>query len=91
PSSGGWLAGVLLLALLATGGAAVVRRRGWKLHASAVDPGGSIKRLASQALTPQASVHAIRWSGEELLLACTAHQVSVIARRPLRASEGDAA
>lgn len=89
-ASGGssWLAAAILLAvLLMAAGALLLRRRGvagwaqrWQAAGSA---GAPIARLSSRALTPQASVHAIRWAGEELLLACTPQQVTVLARRPL--------
>ena len=42
---------------------------------------GGVTRLSSQALTPQASVHAIRWNGDEFLLACTSQQVTLIDRK----------
>lgn len=76
-----------MLGLLAVAaGVLVLRRRGagallsgW----SGVRPDGmQVGKLASLPLTPQASVHAVRWNGEELLLGCTSHQVSVLARRP---------
>lgn len=38
-------------------------------------------RLSSHPLTAQASVHAVRWRDEELLLGCTPHGVTVLARR----------
>lgn len=49
-------------------------------------PGGRVLRLSSQPLTPQASVHVVRWDGEELLLGCTAQQVSLLARRTVTGS-----
>lgn len=39
-------------------------------------------RLSSHALTAQASVHAVRWRDQELLLGCTPGGVTVLARRP---------
>jgi flagellar biogenesis protein FliO len=39
-------------------------------------------RLSSHALTAQASLHAVRWRDEELLLGCTPNGVTVLARRP---------
>jgi len=80
-----WLAFLVLLALAAGAGVFVLRRRGaagllqaWQGARST--PG--IERVASQPLTPQASVHAVRWGGEEILLGCTSTQVTVLARRP---------
>lgn len=40
-----------------------------------------LTRRASQALTPHASVHVLRWNGEEILLGCTAQQIRVLARK----------
>lgn len=86
--SGSWLPAALLVAVITAGGALVLRRRGlagWaqlRKGASATR-GGGIARLSSQALTAQASVHAVRWGSEEILLGCTAHAVTVLARRPL--------
>lgn len=45
------------------------------------DTRGVPARLASVALTPQASVHVVQWHGEEFLLACTAQQVTVLSQR----------
>lgn len=79
---GGWAAPLLLLTLAGAGGAwagwrRLVRRR---VPADAV-PSQRIVRTCSQALTPHASLHVVQWHGEELLLACTGQQVSVIGRR----------
>lgn len=46
-------------------------------------------RLHSQSLTPQASVHVVQWNGEDLLLGCTAQQVTLLARRPAAGSPGE--
>jgi flagellar biogenesis protein FliO len=46
-------------------------------------------RLASQALTPHASVHAVAWNGEEYLVGCTPQQVTLLARRRLDAAPGE--
>ena len=88
-----WLALVVLLGLVGGAGLFVLRRRGvpgltqaWQRGRAA--PG--IERLGSQPLTPQASVHAVRWKGEELLLGCTGTQVTVLARRPAAVEEGQA-
>lgn len=61
-------------------GARSVRRR-------SVASGESVVRLSSQALTPHASVHAVRWNGEEYLLACTPQAVTLVARRPAMAEQ----
>lgn len=45
------------------------------------DTRGVPARLASVALTPQASVHVVQWHGEEFLLACTPQQVTVLSQR----------
>jgi hypothetical protein len=42
-----------------------------------------VLRLSSQALTPQASVHAVQWRGDEYLLGCTAHRVTLLCRRAI--------
>lgn len=44
---------------------------------------GTLSRISSQTLTPQASVHAVTWHGEELLLGCTPQSVTVLARHPV--------
>ena len=41
--------------------------------AVAVSPG--------RALTAQASLHVVEWEGETMLVACTAHSVTVVSRR----------
>lgn len=87
-----WVTGGALLALVAVAGALVAVRRGrWTLLPAGrpeAEPARLIVRLASQPLTAQASVHAIRWNGEELLVGCNAQQVTVLARRPA-AGAGD--
>lgn len=92
-ASSAWLAGVFLLALAAGAGALVWQRRTGLGRWGGVRPatGTAIARLSSQALTPQASVHALRWHGEEILIACTAQQVTVIARQPADPGRGDGA
>lgn len=83
---GSWATPALLVGL--TGGAWVVWRRFGRRRARGLRDGerSNVQRLASQALTPHASVHAVRWNGEELLLGCTAQQVTLLSRRP--AAEG---
>lgn len=84
-----WLAATGALALLALGGTVVVgRRRRWTWFK--VGPARrsehELVRVSSQALTAQASLHAVRWNDEELLLACTPQQVTLLARRPVAAA-----
>jgi hypothetical protein len=50
------------------------------LPAAARSSAAGLQRVHSQALTQHASVHAVRWNGEEFLLACTSQQVTLIAR-----------
>jgi uncharacterized protein YbjT (DUF2867 family) len=89
-----WLAASGTLALLAFGGTILVgRHRKWAWLAAArsrTAPGRELVRVSSQALTAQASVHAVRWNGEELLLACTAQHVTLLARRPAPTAEDSA-
>jgi flagellar biogenesis protein FliO len=81
--------------LLVAGGTVLVgRRRQWawlQAGRARATPGRELVRISSQALTAQASLHAVRWNGEELLLACTPQQVTLLARRPAVAAGGDAA
>jgi flagellar biogenesis protein FliO len=79
-----WVSALALLAVGGAGGAWWWRRKshndaGHRTRARAVQ----VVTLASRSLTPQASVHAIEWKGEELLVACTAQNVTVLSRRPL--------
>lgn len=84
------VAGGVLLVAAAAAGLLLARRKGvqrmrpWLPVRTAAAP---ITRVASQALTQQASVHAIQWNGEELLLACTPQHVTLLARRPLQRPE----
>lgn len=85
----GWRSLFLLLMVGAGGGAWLLWRRGMvpgggeaSLHGRLPGELPAVRRLSSHALTPQASVHAVRWQGEELLLGCTAQQVTLLARRP---------
>lgn len=87
--SGGWTAPLLVLSLAGAAGLwagwrRLARRR---LPADAA-AGQRIVRLWSQSLTPQASLHAVQWNGEELLIACTSAQVRVVARRAATLPEG---
>jgi len=91
-ASSSWLLASGLLVVLAVGALALAGRRGSAaLRGVLRQPTGQrgIERLASQSLTAQASVHAIRWQGEELLVACTPHEVQVLARRLATLADGD--
>lgn len=83
----GWRAASLLL-LAGGAGGWLLWRRGLLVRGTAPPPRGApaVQRLSSQALTPQASVHSVRWQGEDLLLGCTAQQVTLLARRPTQAA-----
>ena len=85
-----WLATSGTLAVLAIGGTLLVGRRrkwGWlRLRDGRADGARELVRVASQPLTAQASLHAIRWHGEDLLLGCTPQQVTLLARHPIPAS-----
>jgi len=85
-SAPGWKTPVVLLAIAGAGGAWALWRRKARPDGQTRSP-ERIVRLSSQALTPQASVHAVQWNGEELLLACTAQQVTLLSRRAAGRSE----
>lgn len=92
--AGGWMPALVLLALLAVAGGLAVWHRGGGALSAALRrttraPHPVPARLASVALTPQASVHVVRWQGEELLLGCTSQQVTVLARKPGAAAAGE--
>jgi hypothetical protein len=87
---GGWMPSLLLLGVAAAAGGYGWWRRGSGRQAAARRGEAAVTRLASQALTPHASVHAVQWQGEEFLLACTPQQVTLLARRPIAAGEGEA-
>jgi hypothetical protein len=85
----GWAPSVVVLVLTGMVGIWSVRRRSM---ARATALSGSsravpLTRLASVALTPQASVHVVRWNGEELVLGCTAQQVTLLSRRTPQVQE----
>ncbi|NML42932.1 hypothetical protein HHL11_04160 [Ramlibacter sp. G-1-2-2] len=94
PAAPPWLAASSVLLLAAAGGGLLVmRRQRWPWLRIARPDGGrpGLERISSQALTAQASLHAVRWNGEELLVACTAQQVTLLARRPASSAEGERA
>lgn len=77
----GWTGALLVLSMAGTGAAwAGWRRRARRRPSVDTSVGQRIVRVSSQALTPHASLHAVQWNGEELLLACTAQEVTVVAR-----------
>ncbi|HSW16769.1 MAG TPA: flagellar biosynthetic protein FliO [Ramlibacter sp.] len=88
-----WFTGLLLLGPLAAAGVALVRYQGGSILPRRIRAGATARpeltRVASQSLTAQASVHVIRWGGEELLVGCTPAQVSLLSRRPLDATPDD--
>ena len=84
----GTLAPALALIVLAGAGGAWVWWRSPRRLARGPTRGGQIVRLSSQPLTTQVSVHALQWRGEELLVACSAQEVTVLSRRSA-AAEGD--
>ncbi len=89
--SGGWEAAFAVLSLTAAaGGLWAWRRRSGprRLHGARRGP-AAVVRLASQALTPQASVHAVEWNGEAYLLACTPQQVVLLAHKTIPRAEGE--
>lgn len=90
PAPGGaWSTPALLAGLTGAAGAWAWWRRAARKRTSAGRDADktTVHRLSSQALTQQASVHAVRWNGEEFLLGCTAHQVTLISRRPVDSEE----
>jgi flagellar biogenesis protein FliO len=90
-----WTSSLVLLALASVGGTWLLWQRAARAKSAARGVGRAdglaVLRLYSQALTPQASVHAVRWNGEELLLGCTAQQVTLLSRRPLALQPRDQA
>lgn len=83
--SGGWEGALAVLSLTAAlGGWWAWKRRGGPLRLRGARRGpAAVVRLASQALTPQASLHAVEWNGEAYLVACTPQQVVLIARKTI--------
>lgn len=80
----GWGSSLLLLAVTGAAGAWMLWRRGTRGRLLPVrTETARVQRLSSQALTAQASVHAVQWNGEEFLLGCTAQQVTLLGRRPV--------
>lgn len=94
PEPAGWGSPLLALALTGAAGAGLLWWRtahARKGHAARARSGpAAVSRLASQALTAHASVHAVQWNGEELLVGCTAQQVTILSRRRIGGTPGDA-
>ena len=79
---GAWATSAVLLTLTAGAGLWAFWRRDGRIalrrREGRVATG--LVRISSHPLTPQASVHAVQWRGEEFLLGCTAQGVTLIAR-----------
>lgn len=88
----GWspLVGLGVLAVGAGGWWAWARQTGRRRLRHHPGQGAAIVRLSSQGLTPHASVHAVRWNGEEYLLGCTSQGVTLLSRRAVTSTEGEA-
>lgn len=86
----GWDAAFAVVSLTAAAGGwwAWKRRSAMRLRGERRGP-AAVVRLASQALTPQASVHAVEWNGEAYLLACTSQQVVLLSHKAIRQPEGE--
>ncbi|MBC5785108.1 flagellar biosynthetic protein FliO [Ramlibacter sp. USB13] len=84
PSAPGWWSSLAVLTLVGAGGAWTVWRRLARRRpplAGGAEDSHAV-RVSSQALTAHASVHVVRWNGEELLVGCTGQQLQLLARRP---------
>jgi flagellar biogenesis protein FliO len=80
-----WPGWVGLAFVVALGGWFAWRRGTLVIRGKATRPrveGSHAERVSSHALTPQASVHVVRWHGEELLVGCTPQQVTLLCRWP---------
>ena len=56
------------------------RRQGWRGLLAAGEPDG-LRVVQSAALTARASLHVVRWNGQEWLLGCTESNVTELGRR----------
>jgi hypothetical protein len=91
-----WVPALLLLACVAVAGGILAWQRGGGVFTAMVkhlprETRGAPARVASLALTAQASVHVVRWQDDELLVGCSGQQVTVLATRKASAGPGDAA
>lgn len=88
----GWTPSFALIAFVGAAGAGMFW---WKTTRARRAFGGprsdttAVLRLSSQALTPHASVHAVRWNGEEYLVACTSQSVTLLSRRNADGAAGE--
>ena len=62
------------------------RRRGWRGLLAAGEPDG-LRVVQSAALTPRASLHVVRWNGQEWLLGCAEGSVTELGRRDAPTAE----
>ena len=88
----GWKPSFALLAFVGAAGAGMFwwrTSRARRAFGGARPDAAAVLRLSSQALTPHASVHAVRWNGEEFLVACTAQAVTLLSRRTADGAEGE--
>ena len=90
-SDGAWVPALWMFGALAAGGAWIVLRgkgvASWRALRAGLQPSrATLIRLSSHALAGAASVHAVRWHDEELLIGCSAQNLVVLARRPAAAS-----
>lgn len=87
-----WTPSFALLAFVGAAGACMFwwrTTRARRASGRARSEPAAVLRLSSQALTPHASVHAVRWNGEEFLVGCTAQAVTLLSRRNADGSEGE--
>jgi hypothetical protein len=90
--AGLWMPLVVVFLFALAAAAYVMKRRAGgtgALTRSGRREAAAVTRLSSQALTPQASVHAVQWNGDEYLLGCTSQQVTLLGRRALSAAHGE--
>jgi hypothetical protein len=92
PEHAGWTPSFALLAFVGAAGAGMFwwkTARARRTFGRARSEPAAVLRLSSQALTPHASVHAVRWNGEEFLVGCTAQAVTLLSRRTAERAAGD--
>jgi hypothetical protein len=88
----GWGSSLGLLALAGAAGAGLLwwkTARPRRALAGARSEPAALVRLSSQPLTPHASVHTVRWNGEEFLVGCTAQAVTLLSRRSADGAAGE--
>jgi len=79
-----WIITAMLMLALGAAALVTVKKRQGRLAAT---PGGMLKATRSAALTSTASLHVVDWQGEQLLLGCTAHTVTVLSRHTIQLPE----